>query len=168
MTLHLILSRHAKSDWDDALAQDHDRVLNPRGVKSADAIGHWLRENDTIPAEVLCSSARRTQQTYEGLLPHFDTPPRLNLLPQLYLAGPHIMLHCLQSATGQSVMMIGHNPGIAEFAELLLRSAPKDSDFMRYPTGATTIMRFDKDAWRDVAFGDGELLDFTVPRRLLP
>lgn len=168
MTLHLILSRHAKSDWEDPLAQDHDRVLNPRGVKSADAIGHWLCDNGYSPTEVLCSSARRTAQTYEGMLPHFDTPPTLALLPQLYLAGAHIMLHCLQSASSASVMMIGHNPGIAEFAELLLRTPPRDSDFMRYPTGATAIMRFDKTSWRDVGFGDGSLLDFTVPRRLMP
>ena len=35
MTLRLILTRHAKSSWDDPLIDDHDRPLNPRGAKAA-------------------------------------------------------------------------------------------------------------------------------------
>ncbi|MEY8838757.1 histidine phosphatase family protein, partial [Cribrihabitans sp. XS_ASV171] len=35
MSLTLILTRHAKSDWDDPGLPDFDRPLNKRGRKSA-------------------------------------------------------------------------------------------------------------------------------------
>ncbi|MEP3295457.1 MAG: histidine phosphatase family protein [Pseudoruegeria sp.] len=167
MTLRLILLRHAKSDWDDPLADDQDRVLNPRGVQSANALGQWLRSNAYIPEEILCSSARRTQQTYERIAPHLDETPEYHLKPQLYLAGSLAMLTHLKRAKASVVMMIGHNPGIAEFAENLLRSRKMENDFYRYPTGAVSIIDFEIDHWEGVEFGTGTLMDFTVPRRLL-
>ena len=53
----LILTRHAKSSWDDPFMNDHDRPLNKRGRKSAPAIGDWLRENGWLPDEVISSTA---------------------------------------------------------------------------------------------------------------
>ena len=42
MTLRLILTRHAKSGWDDPDLEDFDRPLTERGRRSAAAIGRWL------------------------------------------------------------------------------------------------------------------------------
>ena len=56
----LILTRHAKSDWDDPSLPDQERPLNARGRRSARALGDWLASRGYDPEEVLCSSARRT------------------------------------------------------------------------------------------------------------
>jgi phosphohistidine phosphatase len=67
MTRTLILIRHTKSDWDDSGLDDHDRPLNDRGRLSAPRIGAWLAEQGFEPDAVLCSTARRTRETWEGI-----------------------------------------------------------------------------------------------------
>jgi len=64
------------------------------------------------------------------------------------------------------VMMLGHNPGIAEFAALVLARQPSDPDFARYPTGATLIVDFDVDDWMAVNEGEGAFIEFNSPRHI--
>ena len=49
MTLRLILTRHAKSSWDDPLMSDHDRPLNERGKAAAADLGNWLASRGYVP-----------------------------------------------------------------------------------------------------------------------
>jgi phosphohistidine phosphatase len=77
-----------------------------------------------------------------------------------------VMLAVLRHARGDTVMMIGHNPGIAEFAGRIVAQAPLNTEFARYPTGATTVIDFAVTDWADVAWGAGSTLDFIVPREL--
>ena len=67
MSHRLLLLRHAKSSWDDAGLADHDRPLAKRGRRAAERVGAYLRTSDLLPDLVLCSSARRTQETLELL-----------------------------------------------------------------------------------------------------
>lgn len=167
MTKRLILTRHAKSAWDDPLVPDHDRPLNERGKAAAADLGDWLASRGYVPDEVLCSDALRTRKTWAGIAPALPGTPALNLKPALYHAGPDVMLAVLRHATGNTVMMIGHNPGIAEFAQRLVARAPLNPEFQRYPTGATLVTEFETDNWSDVAYGEGMTLDFIVPRELV-
>ena len=45
----LILTRHAKSSWDDPLTPDHDRPLNERGKAAAADLGVWLASRGYVP-----------------------------------------------------------------------------------------------------------------------
>ncbi len=162
----LILTRHAKSSWDDPLMPDHDRPLNDRGKAAAADLGHWLATRGYVPDEVLCSDAQRTRKTWSGLAPALPGTPILELKPALYHAGPDVMLAVLRHATADTVMMIGHNPGIAEFAARIVAHAPVNADFGRYPTGATLVVDFVADTWADVTWGSGASLDFIVPKEL--
>jgi phosphohistidine phosphatase len=167
MTKRLILTRHAKSSWDDPLMADHDRPLNERGKAAAADLGDWLASRGYVPEEVLCSDALRTRKTWSGLAPALPGTPILNLKPTLYHAGPDVMLAVLRHATADCVMIIGHNPGIAEFAGRLVAQAPINPDFGRYPTGATLVMEFAIDAWEDAAWGGATTLDFFIPREVV-
>lgn len=161
MTKRLILIRHAKSSWEHP-GPDHDRPLNKRGYKSAPAVGSWLRQNGYLPEAILSSSAKRTRETHDGL--GFKVPARFER--SLYLAEPDIMLAELRSETADSVLMLGHNPGIAVFAELLVAQAPDHHRFFDYPTCATTVMDFDIDDWSALEFGTGKVQGFVIPREL--
>lgn len=163
----LILTRHAKSSWDDPLTPDHDRPLNERGKAAAADLGVWLASRGYVPDEVLCSDALRTRKTWSGIAPALPGTPVLELKPALYHAGPDVMLAVLRHAKGDCVMMIGHNPGISEFAERLVARAPANPDFRRYPTGATLVCDFAIDAWDQVAWGTGTVDDFIVPREIV-
>lgn len=166
MTKRLILTRHAKSAWDDPLTPDHDRPLNARGQSAAADLGQWLASRGHIPDEVLCSDAERTRKTWSGIAPALPGTPILALKPALYHAGPDVMLAVLRHATADTVMMIGHNPGIAEFAHRLVIRAPLSADFQKYPTGATLVVDFDIASWEEAAYGAGTALDFIVPSEI--
>ncbi|MEM8630771.1 MAG: histidine phosphatase family protein [Pseudomonadota bacterium] len=166
MTRTLILTRHAKSSWAVPGLADHDRPLNKRGQRSAKAIGAWLEEHGAVPDEVLCSSAQRTQETWALMALQMEAEPQLNLLEALYHAASSQMLALLRRATGRTVLMLGHNPGIAEFAEAMVERPPDHPDFSRYPTCATTVLRFDVEDWKEVAPGSGHAEAFVVPREL--
>jgi phosphohistidine phosphatase len=160
----LILTRHAKSAWDDPTISDHDRPLNRRGVRAALELGEWLNSRGYEPDQVLCSDAIRTRETWAKLAAApVEVTPRIEFLPSLYLASPDQMRTLLNRASGDSVMMIGHNPGIAELAGILAARAPNHPDFRRYPTAATLVLDFQIDNWREVKSASGSVLDFFVP-----
>ena len=166
MTTRLILTRHAKSAWDDPTMADHDRPLNERGRAAAADLGGWLASRGYQPDMVLCSDALRTRETWAGVAPALQQAPDLVLKPSLYHAGPDVMLAVLRHARGDTVMMIGHNPGIAEFAGRILARAPVSPEMLRYPTGATLVASFEIDDWAQVDWGLGAQRDFIVPREL--
>ncbi|MBU2991643.1 histidine phosphatase family protein [Octadecabacter sp. 1_MG-2023] len=162
MTKRLILMRHAKSGWDDPLLSDIERPLNERGRKSATALGVWLSENGYLPDEVLCSSATRTGETFSRLA--IDTP--VTFKPDLYLASPNMLLKTLKQGTGDTVLMLAHNPGIAEFAEGILAAHPDHSRFLDYPTGATLVCDLPIEKWADAVPRSAHPVDFVIPRDL--
>ncbi len=162
----LILTRHAKSSWDDPLTPDHDRPLNERDKAAAADLGQWLASRGYVPDEVLVSDSLRTRKTWSGIAPALPGTPLLELKPALYHAGPDVMLAVLRHASGDCVMLIGHNPGIGEFAGRLVARAPANPEFARYPTGATLVADFDIDRWADLKWGTGVVHDFMVPREV--
>lgn len=166
MSKRLILTRHAKSSWDDPMTPDHDRPLNERGKLASADLGAWLASRGYVPDEVLCSDALRTRKTWSGIAPALPGTPILVLKPALYHAPADVMLAVLRRATGDCVMMIGHNPGIADFAARIVAQPPLNPEFRRYPTGATLVASFEIDDWSQVGFGMGSVRDFVVPREL--
>ncbi len=157
----LILTRHAKSAWDDPTLADQNRPLNDRGRRSARALGDWMASRGYEPEEVLCSSAQRTQQTWESVAgAALETRPLLRLEGGLYQASPDKMLAILKTATYPTVMILGHNPGISELAAMLPARAPLDPDFRRYPTCATLVVDFQIESWAEVVPGLGSVMDF--------
>ncbi len=156
----LILTRHAKSDWDNP-GPDSERPLNARGQRAARLLGDWLASRDYEPEEVLCSPALRTRQTWEfAETAVMETRPDLRLEPALYEATPEDMLRVLRGAVQQTVMMIGHNPAIASFAAMLPARVPMDPAFRRFPTSATLVVDFHLDRWEDLQPATGSVLDF--------
>lgn len=166
MALRLILTRHAKSSWDDPGQPDRDRPLNGRGRGAARLLGDWLASRGYVPDEVLCSPARRTVETWQGMAPALPGAAAPRLIDALYHADPDTMLACLRQATGQTVLMLGHNPGIAGFAATLPARPPLGPNFAHYPTGATLVVSFDAPGWADIVPGRASVLDFIVPRDL--
>ena len=60
----LYLFRHAKAEPHGA-RPDHERVLAKRGRVDAEAMGERLAERGDTPELVLCSTSRRTLETWE-------------------------------------------------------------------------------------------------------
>lgn len=161
-----MLLRHAKSRWDEEELSDHDRGLAPRGLRASQRIGVWLRSYDRAPSLVLCSSARRAQQTWRLV----RQTARLNCpsksLRSLYLAPPSRILaitEC-QERISNSIMVVAHNPGLHLLACRLLGEDTPGSLLANMPTAALLILeRRNSDGAFRCNF---KLIDYVVPRQL--
>jgi len=166
----LILLRHAKSSWDDSSLDDHDRPLAARGRRAAPAIAEHLSELELIPDLVACSTATRTRETMELLADHLGEPP-VEHDASLYLAGPGRLLRAVRATDDgvDTLMLIGHNPGIHTFA-LGLCDRTADIDLRplerKFPTAAVAVLEFDADTWEAIDQSDGRLVHFIRPKSL--
>lgn len=167
MTLTLILTRHAKSSWDDPTQEDFDRPLNGRGRKSAPAIGAWLASKGYLPEEVVVSGARRTVETWSRMASELPETATMQSNPALYEASSDTILAVIRSLTAPTVMIVGHNPGMGDLASRIAAAPANHPKFSLYPTGATTVVTFEAERWADVAIGSGRIADFAIPRELL-
>ena len=170
----LLLLRHAKSAWDDPGLDDHARPLNPRGRVAAAGLRGVMETVGLRPDLVLVSSARRTLQTLEALQP-WPGPdaPLVRPLDALYLATAEQLFDAVRGVppTARCVLVIGHNPGMHEFAVSLGGSgSPATEDQRRlregFPTGALAEFWIAAE-WVALAAGDGHLHRFVDPRDLV-
>jgi phosphohistidine phosphatase len=164
MTRTLILIRHCKSDWTTDASSDHERTLNARGTRDAPRIGAYLAANNLVPDAVLCSDARRTQDTWDGIATQLPSQPPVTLSRDLYLAEPAAMLRAIQGADAPILALIAHCPGILTLAWDLAEMPVADPDFGAYPTGAITVLDFDVEHWADIELGS--IRAFVTPRSL--
>jgi phosphohistidine phosphatase len=148
----LTLMRHANAQWKDPQISDFDRPLNRRGTGEAEAMSRRLIELKLIPTIVLTSSARRAQQTADILVRELGVPARdLRSDEALYLAPAEEILRVIQT-TGPRIphlLIVGHNPGITELANLLAPDA-----HVELATAAMCSLTFDTRSWADVKAGN--------------
>jgi phosphohistidine phosphatase len=142
----LTLMRHANAQWKDPQTADFERPLSRRGHSEAEAMSRRLVELDLIPTLLLTSSARRAQQTAEIVARELGLAPRnMRSEESLYLAPAQDILRLVQN-TGPRIphlMIVGHNPGITEVANLL---AP-GSHIEGLATAAVCSLTFDARSW---------------------
>ncbi len=162
----LILTRHQKSSWDSLNSTDHDRSLCDRGREGCELIGAWLLEQNFIPDQVLSSTAKRCIETWAGLADALNCNAPVSYESGLYHSSPEQILTFLSKATGDTVLLTAHNPGIGEFAERICETSPEHLRFFGYPSGATTVVDFDIKNWDEVTFGIGNCRAFAIPSEL--
>lgn len=161
------LLRHAKSSWKTGLP-DHERPLAPRGRRAAKKIASHLREQGIEPALVLCSTARRARETLERIEPALGAAD-VRIERELYGANAAALLDRLRSAPDEadSVMLIGHNPGLQLLAlDLARRGAELRELEAKYPTAALLTLAFSGPGWAALEPGAAELVGFVRPRDL--
>lgn len=160
MTLRLILLRHAKSDWAAGLS-DHERPLNRRGRLAAPLMGAWLIESGHIPTRALVSSAARAQETWARL----GVAAPMETRAALYDADPETILEeiTLTEAAPSPLLVVGHNPGIHDAANRLLR----EPAVIEFPTAQAVVIELKAESWADIRFGGGKLVDLASPKGLV-
>jgi len=165
----VFLLRHAKSSWSDPTLQDIDRPLAPRGERAAKKIAGYVRRKEIRPARVLCSPSVRTRRTLEVIQPSLGKSCTVEFVPALYAASRKELLRQVQALPDdiESVMLIGHNPGLQELA---LALASRGADLPKLgealPTGALATLVADCESWTALKPGEAELVDYVVPRDL--
>ncbi|MCF8570124.1 histidine phosphatase family protein [Gordonia sp. HY002] len=135
MSRTLILLRHGKSDYPLGVA-DHERPLNERGRRQAALAGDWIRDDGYRVDAVLCSTATRTRSTLERA--EIDAPTEY--VADIYGGTPDELLEVLRihaPAEAETVVMVGHFPGVPETALTL----DADGSIDRFPTSAYAVVQ---------------------------
>ena len=135
----------------------------------------YIGRSGILPDLVLVSSAKRTRETWSYLSDVLTPCPANEERVSLYLASKETLTSVIRSLDPEinSVMIIGHNPGMEELAISLAN--PKKGDpsggmlarlAHKYPTGGLAELRFDIDSWVEVSKRSGTLIQFTTPKSL--
>ena len=164
----LYLLRHGKSSWEDTGLPDHDRPLAGRGRRAANAIARHLSEKGISPELVLCSTARRARETLDRIQPALGSPAVL-VERDLYAAPAPALLGRLRNVPDavESVMLIGHNPGLQDLALDLARPSPTARELAtKYPTAALATLGFGASSWQELDHETAELVALVRPRDL--
>jgi phosphohistidine phosphatase len=170
----LILLRHAKSLQDDA-KKDKDRPLNARGRADAPRMGSYMHRRRYLPQLVLCSSARRTVETWELVGPELEAAVPSRFPDALYLASAETIANLVQGTDDHvsTLLVIGHNPGLEECAQTLARKPQNATEReyeaglrAKFPTCALAVLDFGAADWREVTAASGVLVDFARPKDL--
>jgi len=166
----LILQRHAKSAW--PAVPDHDRPLARRGQRDAPVMGRWLRASGYAPDHVLCSTARRAQETWQLVSQGLAVTAAVDMDHRLYHASAAEVLDIIRAEreTSRALLVIGHDPAIATLA-LMLASPSAATDIslsriaVKFPTSAIAVLR-QEGPWNRVRPGSMTFTAFVTPREL--
>lgn len=167
----LILWRHAKSDWSDASRSDIDRELNARGRQAAPRMASYLIRSGFQPDYVLCSTAKRTRQTLDALVPGLADDAEIQYRDTLYLGSDQAWLKACRAVpdSAQTVLCVGHIPGLHSLTVTLAdpESSPEllSQVAFKFPAGAMAILSFER-SWADIGQSQGVLTHFQMPKAL--
>jgi phosphohistidine phosphatase len=162
----IFLLRHAKSRWDEPGVDDHDRGLGPRGEHDAPLMGRHAARRGWQPELVLCSTARRTMLTAAAFLSAAQFKVEVRYLRSIYLAEATTLLDLLRQQRSESIMLVGHDPGIHELALLLVGSHATESLQRKFPTASIAVIDVEARSLGEVAPGTGTLRAFVRPKDL--
>ncbi|MDB5595671.1 MAG: phosphoglycerate mutase [Hyphomicrobiales bacterium] len=166
----LILLRHSKAAA-QAGGGDFERPLTHRGRKDASRAGRALKEAGLLPDTSVVSNAKRTRETLERVLEEFGEKTPVHVESRLYNADVGALISALHKtpASVRTLLVVGHNPGIAELAETLAGTGDRYARARlqsSFPTSAFAVLDFDVDSWTEVDIGTGRLDRFVVPEDL--
>jgi phosphohistidine phosphatase len=162
---NLVVMRHAKAEWPDG--PDHERPLAERGGKDAAETGHRLLDHGITPDLVVCSPAVRTRETWRLVGKVYDHKPHTVYDDRVYEASAQALLYLVQETPDEvdTLLLIGHNPGVATLVNALAGSGEGDSLARlreKYPTSGTAVLGFHT-AWSDLREKSAHLHMFDTP-----
>lgn len=140
----LLLLRHAKTEFSSQSGRDFDRELRPRGHKDSGRVARWIRDEAAVPDVVVCSTARRAQQTAEIVCRRLELDyKQVQWESGIYEASPGELIRIAENYVRYAtVMMVGHNPGF----EMLARILAMDADFRNLPTAGLAYLSWSGEA----------------------
>lgn len=167
----LLVLRHAKTENDSPTGRDRDRRINDRGRADALDIANYLVHEQLTPEQIVVSSAVRTRQTLDIIQGEMSPPPDVTIDEALYHAGVSELFEIVRALGGTTnpLMLIGHNPGLHEFALALVaegHQAGRRALEAGLPTSGLVVIDCLIDDWSDLMFRCGRLDRFISPRLL--
>lgn len=130
-------------------------------------MAEWIHSSGVRPELVLCSSAARAWQTLARVQDALGSP-RSEIEDGLYAASSDSLMARLQRLSDDvgDVMLVGHNPGLANLClELARPSIERDRIAEKLPTGALVTLETSV-TWRELAPECATIVRLVLPREL--
>jgi phosphohistidine phosphatase len=159
--LRLAILRHAEA-VPLAAGGDAERELSQSGRMMAERMGRYFRKAGLKPDLTFVSPSKRTRETFEALEKGAGENFAVDYVPELYSATITTLEEVLAGAPKEAkfLLVIGHNPGLAEFANALAGKGKK-SELARmrghFPTPCLAVIDFDAKSWKKAGRGEGHL-----------
>jgi len=164
----LLLLRHAKAVPAEEPLADVARPLAARGERDAAWIGERLSRHGLKPDRIIVSPAARALRSAEIVASVLGYPrEHIGTLHPLYLAEPDAILDIVaaQDARVESLLVVGHNPGLSDLVLELLPSF----EIGDLPTAAVVGLDYpDAAAWAEVGAATARLAYYDFPKNLAP
>jgi phosphohistidine phosphatase len=158
----LTLIRHAKSSWDHPHLSDFERPLNRRGQRDLPLMAERVRAMGLVPQRLLYSGSLRTSITARELARSLElSDTACFAIPEMYEACHETLLNLLQGQPDSltSIMLVGHNPGLADLGHYL-----SGERFDHFPTAAVAHLMLNVLSWSELAENCGSLQLFDYPK----
>jgi phosphohistidine phosphatase len=163
----LFLVRHAKAVSQESDAADIDRPLMKRGKKDAQNMARKVRKNAVVPQLIITSPARRAVKSARFFAKEFSFSPDTIVLNDLLYQPPEDaaespLLDIVRNIDNryQTVMIIGHDPLLSDFANFLQKS------FTEKLTAAAVLqLEFPNRQWKNIAKDSATVKLFDYPGR---
>lgn len=145
-TLYLV--RHAKSSLNMPQMDDLDRPLLEKGLKRTRLMIDFLKQSNAKVDLILCSPAVRAYETAKLFAWALELPEEaLRQENGIYAANADRLGDQFFDlpASVNSLMMVGHNPGITDLANQFLHP-----EIEMLPTSGMVGLEFDTDKWEEI------------------
>jgi|SRR5688572_4897435 len=155
----LVIIRHAKSSWANALLDDFDRPLNERGKADAPMMARQLLDKKLTPDQVITSPAKRAHATAKRFAKVFEISKKeIQKEPKLYHASENSILKICRDIPDElnCVFVVGHNPGLTYFVNYV-----SNLEIDNIPTAGVVVMEISD--WKKLGKEKARAIFFDYP-----
>lgn len=159
----IFLMRHAQAQLEKTVSRDRERPITLHGMHEIEAMRLKMHGAFQDIEMVICSNAKRTRQTFEGIRSLLPISTQIVYEDDLYHCSRDRLWHYIECLPPQlkTVMIIAHNPGIMQFTSECDQKEPLQHDF---PTCGIAILetRFPQE-WQSLTPNHLQVIRFIHP-----
>ena len=165
---YLYLLRHAQAAQPQGV-EDKVRPLTPQGMADATALGRLMKAKGYKPDFIICSPARRTQQTMRKVLEPIGEVKSASPRAAYYTTTGQLY-DMIKTVDGniQHLMLISHNPSIHSLVKFLVGLGHDDSILRlnaEYKECTLSVLECPIDGWATLMPTENDLADLLIPGR---
>ena len=162
MLRRLIFMRHAEAQMVQYGKPDKDRAITMEGMNQLEALRLKLRGKLSGVDHVICSNARRTRQTLEGLKQLMPANVEVVFDDSLYQSDQNLIWQLINEVDPKykGVLLIAHNPALSQVVQWIADLGGRS--IRQIPTGGMALCST-KSGWNDISAPKLSLDEFIQP-----
>lgn len=162
MFKRIFLIRHGKAAAATSGQSDFTRTLTDSGAANAKEMAARLATRNLVPQDLISSPAMRALSTAKCFSEIWQfSASSIKTDTSIYESEATTLLALINNLgdSMEQVAIFGHNPGITEIVNYLLKDQVPD-----LPTAGVVVIDFPFDNWSHVSSQTGELVLFDYPK----